>query len=190
MATFPTLIPGARTFTPGVYPHTPHRVLNGQEVRVRHSNVVVGHRLRLTFSLLTSAQVQSVRTHYAGQLGGFLAFAIPNELLTGIATPSSVLVGGNLWAYASPPAVADVPIDGASPSNLHQLEVELVSVPPENTLVGGGRLRIRTSIADSGLSCRPVFLTLSAALAAGATQGQVAGAALTATSSIVGGGAS
>lgn len=190
MAAFPgDLIPSGRTFTPGVYPHSPHLVLNGSEVRVRHSTALVGQRLRLTFPLLTSAQVQTVRAHYAGQLGGFLAFSVPDAVLTGIATPGSVLTGGNLWVYAAPPAVTDVAIDGGSPGNLHQLEVDLASVPPENTLVGGSRLTARATIAGGALSCRPVVITLQSALVAGGTRGIVVGASLEAAASIVGGAA-
>jgi len=154
MATFPALPVTGRTLTQGVYPHTPHGVYNGRQVRVRHSNTIVGNLLRLRFDMLSRSEMLSLQSHYAGQLGGFLAFAIPDDVLDGINTPATVTPTDHRWVYVAPPRVTDVAIDGASPSNRYVVEVELASVPPENTIVGGERWTVRISWAP-GRSTRP-----------------------------------
>jgi hypothetical protein len=78
MTTFPTLIPSTRIFTPGEYPHTAYQAFSGQENRVRHSNVMLSSRLRLTFISLTEANMLSILTHYNDKKGGYLPFAIPS----------------------------------------------------------------------------------------------------------------
>jgi hypothetical protein len=79
MATFPTLTPSSRTFTPGRHPHSEIPTLNGLQTRVRTSNVILEQRLRLTFIGLTEAQMLSIRTHYVGQQGRFLSFRHPHQ---------------------------------------------------------------------------------------------------------------
>lgn len=146
MAIFPELIPSTRTYSPGAFPHTRHGVYNGSEVRVRHSNTVLGVRLRLFFPALTTADLLLVIAHYNGQRGRFLPFAIPDELLSGTTAPADFTPAGHQWRYAVKPAVEDVSVDGTTPSNLHNLTVELETVPPENTIVQGARLRARASL--------------------------------------------
>jgi hypothetical protein len=146
MTTFPSLIPSTRTYSPGEYPITPHPLLSGSEIRVRHSNTVLGVRLRLTFEAVSSADVVAVRNHYNGRQGGFLPFAIPVELLSGVTTPADFTPAGHQWVYASRPSVVDVPIAGVTPTNRHDLVVELVTVPPENTIVAGARITVRVDV--------------------------------------------
>lgn len=146
MTTFPALIPQTRTYTPGEFPHTPHRVYGGSEARVRHSNTVLGVRLRLFFPAITSAELLTVIAHYNGQRGRFLPFAIPVELLSGTDTPADFTPAGHQWRYAAKPTVEDISVDGDTPSNLHNLTVELETVPPENTIIQGVRLRVRADL--------------------------------------------
>jgi hypothetical protein len=167
MTTFPALIPSTRTYSPGEYPITPHPLLSGSEIRVRHSNTVLGVRLRLTFQAASSADVVAVRNHYNGRQGGFLPFAIPVELLSGVTTPADFTPAGHQWVYASRPSVVDVPIAGDTPTNRHDLVVELVTVPPENTIVAGARMGARVTL-QAGSAERGAFFDVFTSLAAGA----------------------
>lgn len=146
MAVFPELIPSGRTYSPGAYPHTAHPVYAGGEARVRHSNTVLGVRLRLFFKAITTTELLAVIAHYNGQRGRFLPFAVPDELLNGVSTPADFTPAGHQWRYAARPTVRDIPIQGETPTNRHDLTVELETVPPENTIAAGARLRVRTSI--------------------------------------------
>lgn len=81
--------------------------LNGKEERVRNSNGVTGQTLKLTFKGVTEAQVLQVVTHYAGQKGTYLSFAIPDALLAGLSSPSAMTLSGYSWKYASQPEIED-----------------------------------------------------------------------------------
>jgi hypothetical protein len=164
LTTFPALIPSTRTYSPGVYPHTVHGVYDGSEARVRHSNTALGVRLRLFFPAITTAELLTVIAHYAGQSGRFLPFAIPNDLLSGVTTPADFTPAGHQWRYAAKPTVEDISIVGGT--NLHNLTVELETVPPENTIVKGARLRVRTSL-QVGSAQLGVFLDVFTILEAG-----------------------
>lgn len=165
MATFPTLKPSSRTFTPGERPHSVINTLNGNSVRVRQSNVLVDQRLRMTFIALTEAEMLSIRSHYATQQGSFLSFSIPNDLLSGVTTPASFTPTGYSWVYANRPQVEDV---GCS---RHTVTVELVTIPPEGANINGAEF------------------TVTASITGGAAAGGAAGATLTTTASVVGGAA-
>lgn len=129
MATFPALIPSTRTYSPGTFPHTAHRTYGGGEVRVRHSNVVTGVRLRLFFPAISTAELLQIKAHHSGQLGGLLPFTIPAELLSGMDTPADFTPVGQQWVYAGRVQVKDIPIQGTTPSNRHDVTVELEAVP-------------------------------------------------------------
>ena len=168
MTTFPTLTPSTRTYSPGAFPHTAHRVYNGTEARVRHSNTVLGARLRLFFPALTTAELIDVIAHYNGQQGRFLPFAIPDELLSGTTTPADFTPADHQWRYAAKPTAEDISVDGGT--NLHNLTVELETVPPENTIVQGARLRARAGL-QAGSPQLGIFLDATVSLAAGAAEG-------------------
>jgi len=185
MTAFPALIPSTRTYNPGEYPITPHPLLSGSEIRVRHSNTVLGVRLRLTFAAVSSDDVVAVRNHYNGRQGGFLPFAIPDELLSGVAIPADFTPAGHQWVYASRPSVVDVPIAGDTPTNRHDLVVELVTVPPENTIVSGARITVRATL-QAGSAQLGAFLGIFASLQAGAASYEL-GANLEATATLISG---
>jgi len=190
MTTFPALIPSTRTYSPGEYPNTPHPLMSGSEIRVRHSNTVLGVRLRLTFQAASSDDVVAVRNHYNGRRGGFLPFAIPVELLSGVTTPADFTPAGHQWVYAARPQVVDVPIEGPTPTNRHDLVVELVTVPPENTIVAGARFRVRATLqagsADRGAFFE-VFTLLEAGAAAAIGESFTSGALIDVNASLVAG---
>lgn len=166
MATFPTLTTSSRTFTPGRHPHSEIPTLDGLQVRVRTSNVILEQQLRLTFLGLTEAEMLSIRSHYIGQQGRFLSFAIPDSLLSGMTTPANFTPTGYSWIYGSAPQVEDIPC-----AQRYNVSIELVTVPPEGANINGGEF------------------TASIELAAGTASAtaNISGAALTVTTSIVGG---
>lgn len=172
MTTFPALIPSTRTYSPGEFPHSVHGVYDGSEARVRHSNTVLGVRLRLFFPALTTAELLTVIAHYNGQRGRFLPFVIPVELLSGVDTPADFTPAGHQWRYATKPTVEDISITGPSSSNVHNLTVELETVVPENTIVQGARLRVRTAL-QPGSPQRGEFFDVQATLTAGSAAAQV-----------------
>ena len=145
MATFPTLTPSSRTFTPGRYPHSEIPTLNGLQVRVMTSNVILEQQLRLTFVALTEAEMLSIRSHYIGQQGRFLSFAIPSSLLSGMTTPASFTPTGYRWIYGSAPQVEDIP-----GTQRYTVSVELVTIPPEGGNINGAEFTI-TILLDTGI---------------------------------------
>ena len=166
MATFPTLTPSSRTFTPGRHPHSEIPTLNGLQTRVRTSNVILEQQLRLTFIGLTESEMLSIRTHYVGQQGRFLSFFIPSSLLSGMTTPAYFTPTGYSWIYGGAPQVEDIP-----GTQRYNVSVELVTIPPEGANVNGAEFT--------------VAITLAAGIASAA--GDATGADLTVTASIVGG---
>jgi len=99
MAVFPELTPSSRTYTPGEHPNTPLMVLTGDESSVRHSNGAVGHRLRMTFKLLTQAENYSIIGHYSLH-GRFVPFDLSATTLSaaGLTFPTNYQ-----WIYAGTP---------------------------------------------------------------------------------------
>lgn len=169
MATFPTLTPSSRTFTPGIAAHSGIPTLNGLQIRVRSSNVILEQRLRLTFIGLTESQMLSIRSHYIGQQGRFLSFAIPTSLLSGMATPAAFAPTGYSWLYAGAPQVEDIPC-----AQRYNVTVELATEPPEGVNVNGGEFTVTISIQGGAVadnSSAGFDLTVTASLAAGAATG-------------------
>jgi hypothetical protein len=166
MATFPTLTPSSRTFTPGRHPHSEIPTLDGLQIRARTSNVILEQQLRLTFTALTEAQMLSIRSHYIGQQGRFLSFVIPDSLLSGMTTPANFTPTGYSWIYSSSPLVEDIP-----GTQRYNVSIELVTVPPEGANINGAEF------------------TVSVELAAGtaAATANISGAELTVIASIQGG---
>ena len=166
MATFPTLTPSSRTFTPGRHPHSEIPTLNGLQVRVMTSNVIIEQQLRLTFIGLTESEMLSIRSHYVGQQGRFLSFFIPSGLLSGMATPGYFTPTGYSWIYGSAPQVEDIP-----GTQRYTVSVELVTIPPEGANVNGAEFTVSITLA-AGIASVP---------------GDATGADLTVTASIEGG---
>ena len=140
--TFPALTPSKRNFTPGEYPHTAFRSLNGFEGRVRHSNVMVGSSLRLTYVGLPEQDMLDILLHYQDTQGIYFSFALPADTLSGLTAADYTLTGFS-WRYAAPPTVLDLPCDR------YTVEVELESVESNPALISVG-LRGRL-----GLSIQP-----------------------------------
>lgn len=147
MATFPTLTPSSRTFTPGRHPHSEIPTLNGLQTRVRTSNVILEQRLRLTFIALTESQMLSIRSHYIGQQGRFLSFGIPTSLLSGMTTPAYFTPTGYSWIYASSPQIEDIPC-----TQRYTVSIELVTVPPEGANSNGAEFTVSIGLVVGAAS--------------------------------------
>jgi len=181
MATFPTLHPSSRTFTPGRHPHSEIPTLKGLQSRVRTSNVILDQQLRLSFLGLTESEMLSVRSHYVGQRGRFLSFTIPDSLLSGMTTPAYFTPAGYSWIYANAPQVEDIPC-----AQRYNVSVELVTVPPEGANINGAEFTIRVTLA----TVTPLAQTITISFAAGATSVESPGFDLTITASLAAGAAS
>lgn len=161
MATFPTLIPATRAFTPGEYPHTPFTPYNGLQNRVRHSNVMLSSSVRLSFIALTEADMLSILSHYQGQAGGFESFLLPSSIWSGVTTISDYELTDYRWRYTEAPTVDD------AYCSLYNVELALETVPPEGAVVSGLELFVFYSLvggaaaAANGLS-KTVTITFAA----------------------------
>lgn len=131
MATFPTLIPTTRTFTPGEYPHTPFTTYNGFQNRVRHSNVMLSSSVRLSFIALSEVDMLSILNHYQGQIGGFDSFLLPSSIWSGVTTISDYELTDYRWRYTEAPTVDD------AYCSLYNVELALETVPPDGVVVNG-----------------------------------------------------
>lgn len=131
MASFPLITPSSRLFTLGEYPHTPFQAWSGIETRIRHSNVVLSSTLKLGFISLAEADMLAVVSHYDDHRGGYLAFDIPAQVLSGVSAPGDYTLTGYTWRYVEPPQIEDIPCAGYS------VELTLESVPPQNVSVSG-----------------------------------------------------
>jgi len=135
MATFPSLSPASRVFTPGDYPYSAFAGMNGAEVRVRNSNIMLGSTVDLTFDALTEGEMLSILSHYNTQQGGFYSFDLPSDVWSG-ATPSDFRVAQYSWRYSKPPQVEDFG------DKRHNVQVALESVPMEGATADGLTRRV------------------------------------------------
>lgn len=107
MTTFPSLTPSSRAFTAGERAHALLRTMGGRSTQVRHSNVITGQRLSLTFKALDETQMLSIQAHYINRRGQFLTFALPSSIWAGVTDPT---ISGYSWRYVSMPKVDDIPM--------------------------------------------------------------------------------
>lgn len=119
MATFPSLQPASRTYTPGISASSQFAALDGYEASVRHSNASVAHILRMTFVALTAAEKFNIISHYALH-GIFESFDLPSSLLT---ATNVTFPAGYVWRYLSPPQIDET-------CDIIKATVELQLLPP------------------------------------------------------------
>jgi hypothetical protein len=175
MATFPTLTPSSRTFTPGRHPHSEIPTLNGLQIRVRTSNVILEQRLRLTFLGLTEARCSaSAATTSANRGASFLCHT--TSLLSGMITPANFTPTGYSWIYGSAPQVEDIPC-----AQRYNVSVELVTVPPEGANINGAEFTVVITFA----TVTPTVQDNSISFAAGVPSIESPGIDLTITASLV-----
>jgi hypothetical protein len=191
MATFPAMVPSARTYTPPTYPHTPHRAMDGRRRVVSHGTAALGGALSLGFAASTPAELADVEAHYLGQYGGFLSFDLPAEITADVdESLTAYTLAGYSWRYVGPPAVVDISIDDpGGPTMVHDITVALELVPPESAFAAGARL-LATPTLTTGSAGSPVGATLTTTpvLTTGSA-GSPTGAALTTTPTLTTGAA-
>lgn len=171
MATFPSLSPATRVFTPGEYPYSGFAGLDGSEVRVRNSNIMLGSTVQLTFAALTEAEMLLILSHYNTQQGGFLAFDLPADVWSGVAA-SDFRIAQYGWRYSGPPEIEDF---GANDKR-HNVSVQLESEPMVGATADGLSARVLALLAPgpafgdgySPPAAPGVALTCSAILDGGA----------------------
>lgn len=119
MATFPSLQPSIRTYTPGIAASGEFAALDGNETSVRYSNASVAHVLRISFAALTTAEKFSLISHYALH-GTFEPFDLPSSLLT---ATNVTFPSGYLWRYLESPQIEET-------CGVINATVELQLLPP------------------------------------------------------------
>jgi hypothetical protein len=170
MATFPSLTPATRAFTPGEYPHTPFTTYNGLQNRVRHSNVMLSSSVRLSFIALAEADMLSILSHYQGQFGSFESFTLPSSIWSGVTTISDYELTDYRWRYTDAPTVDDVYC------GRYNVELALETVPPEGKFVSGTELAvIITLTTGAAVTTNGLQQSITITLAGGAASVIVGG---------------
>ena len=190
MATFPALTPATRAITPAQFQVQQHSSMNGLYGYTLLCNSARDQQIEVTFAALSTADKDLIVDHYDGQQSGFLAFDVPNSLLSGV-TPGDYITGGFLWRYASPPEVVDRPTgDVGSCTLVHDVYVSLVSQVADLQFVAGVDLRIGMSFyAPPIVTVAGDDLTLAVGFTPGLPTVPAPGADLTITVSFAAGAA-
>lgn len=190
MATFPALTPATRAITPAQFQVQQHSSMNGLYGSTLLCSAARDQQIEVTFAALSTADKDLIVDHYDGQQSGFLAFDVPNSLLSGV-TPGDYITGGFLWRYASPPEVVDRPTgDVGSCTLVHDVSVSLVSQVADLQFVAGVDLRIGMSFfAPPMIGVAGDDLTLAVGFTPGLPTVPAPGADLTITTSLTAGAA-
>lgn len=163
MTTYPAIIPSSRTFTPGLYPHTPFQALSGKQSRVRHSSVMVSSRVSLRYSVLAEAEMIEILDHYNLVKGGVIPFALPVIAWSGNENANDFVLPGDAWRYLDWPEVEEVftgPGTDLSGCIGYVVQVELESVPGEGVGLLGPAFRVRAVFTPGGAAAAngPAFV--------------------------------
>ena len=105
--TFPSLVPSARSFTPGNIPQTNQTSLNGIVTGFRRGNRRTQQTLSLSFTNLNETQVNLIKSHYIDRQGTFDIFQLSSEVWSGYTTPPIPLLGDYAWRYSAAPSISD-----------------------------------------------------------------------------------
>jgi hypothetical protein len=190
MATFPALTPATRVVTPAQFQVQQHNSMNGRYGYTLLCNSPRDQQMELTFAALSTADKDLIVDHYDGQDSGFLAFNVPNSLLSGF-TPGDYITGGFLWRYSQPPEVVDRPTgDVGSCTLVHDVSVSLISQVADLQFVAGVDLRIGVSFyAEPIITVAGTGLTIGLTFTPGLPTVPAPGADLTITVSFAAGAA-
>lgn len=166
---FPPITPDrGLTITQPKHPHVAVRSSGGGESRIKLSNVRVGAKISLTFSYISTDDLQAFRAHWNDARGTARDFQISAVNLGAMATKGMATLLSTTWKYASPPSCTDL-CAGAPDSLLHIVEIELISQPrrvaayinptaPELSLpvapssIRGGMVVVRSAITGGLIS--------------------------------------
>ena len=135
--TFPAIVPSARVYVPGEVPAQLQISMAGNFNAYRFGNRRVGQSLQLTFSNISEADLNLIRSHYITQNGTYDIFYLPPETWSGYATVPVPSPSNVAWRYAEPPVITDGSCD------LWSIEVAL-----ESYVIDSGDLSIE--IPDAG----------------------------------------
>jgi len=111
MATFPSIRPTGRSYSPGQFPTKVYRGLSGATVKRVFGNRSFGHVIDLQFENISDADTKAILDHYYGQFGSYARFALPDAVFSGMSTTLKSVVQtptNILWEYAEPPQVESV----------------------------------------------------------------------------------
>ena len=190
MATFPALTPATRVVSPAQFQVQQHSSMNGRYGSTLLCNSARDQLIEVTFAALSTADKDLIVDHYDGQDSGFLAFDVPNSLLSGFSA-SDYITDGFLWRYSEPPEVVDRPIgDTGSCTLVHDVSVSLISQVADLQFVAGADLRIGVSFfAPPMIGVAGAGLTLALTFTPGLPTVPAPGADLTITVSFAAGAA-
>lgn len=149
MDIFPALAPTTRVFNIGNVPTILNTSLGGTNVGFRRGNRRVGQRLDLTFSHLTQAQMDLIKTHYFSANGTYDIFYLSEEIWGDYTTPPVPLLSDYAWRYIDLPTITDVSFDRFT------VEVSLQTEPIDtgDLIMDAGSASVspaRTYILDAG----------------------------------------
>lgn len=105
VASFPSIKPSSRTWTPGAQPVQSFTALSGYEARVLLGPNPIGASLSLGFQNLTEAVFLQITNHYATAKGTYEIFDLPADVFAGMASYSGVTPSGYKWRYSGPPSI-------------------------------------------------------------------------------------
>jgi hypothetical protein len=103
MTIFPELEPASRSYDFGLFPLTEVPSSSAGIIRFRHGTTATNYQLALNHVYLTTAEAELIRTHYATQGGGNIAFSLPAIIWKGHTFSGNVAPASMLWRYAAPP---------------------------------------------------------------------------------------
>ena len=131
--TFPTLVPSARSYSPGTYPSTTFESLDGTKTHIRFGNKRVNATLSLSFSNITDAEAASILDNYeeVNSVWDYVEFDLAVGALAGIGdlgeltdrtgqvdldlmrymkeeNSKGTRPSGLKWRYSGPPSVTSV----------------------------------------------------------------------------------
>lgn len=111
---FPALKPTARSYTPGTYPQTEFKALNGATTILRYGNRRVDSELNLTFQNTTDANAASVLALYeqVTVADNWVTFTANDGAVGASASLATYIQesggSGLRWRFAEPPSVTSV----------------------------------------------------------------------------------
>lgn len=111
---FPALKPTARSYTPGTYPQTEFKALNGATTILRYGNRRVDSELNLTFQNTTDANAALVLALYeqVTAVDNWVTFTANDGSVGASAALATYIqesgASGLRWRFAEPPSVTSI----------------------------------------------------------------------------------
>lgn len=102
MATFPAIEPTTRSYDFGDYAMSEANAFAGGSMRFLHADEPLGNGLTLDYQEISQADMDTIRTHYRTQEGGYLSFELPAIVWLGHPTNTTIAPATARWKYAAP----------------------------------------------------------------------------------------